>query len=92
VITLIDCGVSRGVNTMRVAVAIVPDAYEPLPSVTSPSALLMTLTESNCCTAVSVLSLADASTAAVWADTVASGQAVSVTQTLDKTAFQSGDG
>ena len=37
VITLTDWGVSRGVSTSRVAVAMLPGVYEPEPSVISPS-------------------------------------------------------
>lgn len=42
VTTEIDCGVSRGVSTRRVAVAMVPGVYEPVPSVTVPSWLALT--------------------------------------------------
>ena len=42
VTTEIDCGVSRGVSTRRVAVAMVPGVYEPVPSVTVPSWLAST--------------------------------------------------
>ncbi|MNT24045.1 hypothetical protein D3C72_1594960 [compost metagenome] len=43
-ITLIDCGVCRGLSTSRVAVAMVPGVYESLPSVTVPSWLAVTCT------------------------------------------------